>query len=133
MMLWSRPGHDRHSARTQSLEEPGRFVRYKLTSSGKISVETKDEMKARRLKSPNAVDAFAMTFFVGDHSGWRHLPAQASDSDYDAIAAFDQYMQQTHAGSQQRGRFVGDGWAPRWVDRDDEQQQAYGIEEERQL
>jgi hypothetical protein len=38
---------------------------YKLTSSGKISVETKDEMKARGLKSPNAADALALTFAAG--------------------------------------------------------------------
>ena len=38
---------------------------YKLTSAGKIGVETKDEMKARGLKSPNAADALALTFAAG--------------------------------------------------------------------
>ena len=45
---------------------------YKFTSSGKILVERKDEMKARGLKSPNAADALAMTFQGGDQSA-RHI------------------------------------------------------------
>ena len=37
-------------------------VRYKYTSSGKIQVESKDEMKRRGLRSPDLADAFVLTF-----------------------------------------------------------------------
>jgi len=36
--------------------------RYKVLSNGKIRVETKDEMKARGLESPDGGDAFTLTF-----------------------------------------------------------------------
>lgn len=51
------------------------------------------------------------------------LSAQASDEGYDAIDAFDRHMRGLPDVPQPRGRFVGDGWAPRWIDRDDEQQE----------
>lgn len=45
--------------------------KYKLESTGKIKVESKDEMKARGLKSPNVADAFCLTFAGGDIVGSR--------------------------------------------------------------
>lgn len=40
-------------------------VKYDLTSSGKLKVEGKDEMKKRGLKSPDEADAFVLTFAGG--------------------------------------------------------------------
>lgn len=45
--------------------------KYKLESTGKIKVESKDEMKKRGLKSPNVADAFCLTFAGGDILGLR--------------------------------------------------------------
>jgi len=39
---------------------------YKLESSGKIKIESKDDMKKRGIKSPNKADAFCLTFAGGD-------------------------------------------------------------------
>ena len=36
--------------------------RYSFTSSGKLKVESKDEMKRRGVASPNVADAFCLTF-----------------------------------------------------------------------
>jgi phage terminase large subunit len=36
--------------------------RYKIQPSGKLKVESKDDMKARGIRSPNRADAFVMTF-----------------------------------------------------------------------
>lgn len=40
-------------------------VKYKLTSSGKLQVEGKDEMKQRGLRSPDLADAWVLTFAGG--------------------------------------------------------------------
>ena len=40
--------------------------KYKIESSGKIKVESKDDMKKRGVKSPNKADAFCLTFAGGD-------------------------------------------------------------------
>lgn len=45
--------------------------RYAIESSGKIKVESKDDMKGRGLKSPNVADAFCLTFAGGDIVGFR--------------------------------------------------------------
>jgi hypothetical protein len=37
-------------------------VRYSFTSSGKIAIEGKDEIKRRGLPSPDKADAFVLTF-----------------------------------------------------------------------
>lgn len=46
-------------------------VKLKFTSSGKIRIESKDEMKARGHKSPDVADAFVLTFAFGGavHAG----------------------------------------------------------------
>lgn len=56
---------------------------YKPTSSGKILVESKAELKERGLKSPNAADAFCLTFAGGEFSGisrWHHHAIDKWDS-----------------------------------------------------
>lgn len=40
--------------------------KYRMESSGKIKIESKDEMKKRGLKSPNKADALCLTFAGGD-------------------------------------------------------------------
>lgn len=40
--------------------------KYKIESSGKLKVESKDDMKKRGVKSPNKADAFCLTFAGGD-------------------------------------------------------------------
>ena len=40
--------------------------KYKLESSGKIKIESKDDMKKRGVKSPNKADALCLTFAGGD-------------------------------------------------------------------
>ena len=42
--------------------------RYHYSSTGKIQVERKDELKARGVKSPNLADAFNLTFAIGETS-----------------------------------------------------------------
>lgn len=47
--------------------------RYAIESSGKLRVESKDEMKRRGLRSPDRADAFCLTFAgnpAADQSGW---------------------------------------------------------------
>jgi len=41
-------------------------IRYSITSSGKIKVEGKDDMKGRGLDSPNLADALCLTFSAGN-------------------------------------------------------------------
>ena len=51
-------------------------IRYKFQSSGKMKVESKDEMKRRGQRSPDVADAFVMTFAqegalaTGSYSKW---------------------------------------------------------------
>lgn len=40
---------------------------YKYDSSGRLQIESKEELKKRGLKSPDTADALALTFFVGDY------------------------------------------------------------------
>ena len=39
--------------------------KYRYTSTGKLQVEAKDEMKKRGVRSPDLADAFIMTFAAG--------------------------------------------------------------------
>lgn len=41
--------------------------KYKLTPTGKIQVESKDDLKKRGFRSPNRADAFLLTFAGGEH------------------------------------------------------------------
>jgi phage terminase large subunit len=42
--------------------------KYKIESSGKIKVESKDEMKKRGVRSPNKADAFCLSLAGGDYA-----------------------------------------------------------------
>lgn len=75
--------------------------KYKIESSGKIKVESKDDMKKRGVKSPNKADAFCLTFAGGD------VPVVArrftAVSDYDPFQAvgsqdFERAIRQTQSG-----------------------------------
>jgi hypothetical protein len=77
--------------------------KYKLESSGKIKVESKDDMKKRGVKSPNKADAFCLTFGGGDLVP-ALLPAVAQ-IDYDPFGpiggqAYEQALRQTVAGQE---------------------------------
>ena len=48
-------------------------VKYKFDSSGKITVEPKDDMKKRGLRSPDLADALALTFAPNKMSIWERL------------------------------------------------------------
>jgi hypothetical protein len=43
-------------------------VKYKITSTGKLQIESKDEMKKRGMRSPDKADAFCLTLAVPDLS-----------------------------------------------------------------
>lgn len=49
---------------------------YKITSSGKIQVESKDEMKKRGVTSPDIADAFCLTFAQGRPLSLQRKPIQ---------------------------------------------------------
>ena len=40
---------------------------YKFDSSGRLQIESKDELRKRGMKSPDTADALALTFAVGDY------------------------------------------------------------------
>lgn len=61
---------------------------YRFMSTGKILVETKDEMKKRGLVSPDLADAFLLTMAgfsqrkrPSEHAGWREMQGAESRSD----------------------------------------------------
>lgn len=76
--------------------------KYKVESSGKLKVESKDDMKKRGVKSPNRADAFCLTFAGGDFvlETRRHVaiqnydPFQIADS-----AAYERSIRQEVAGT----------------------------------
>lgn len=75
--------------------------KYKVESSGKLKVESKDDMKKRGIKSPNKADAFCLTFAGGDFVIERR--PQIAQSDYDPFLvadphAFERAVRQTQAG-----------------------------------
>jgi phage terminase large subunit len=77
--------------------------KYKVESSGKLKVESKDEMKKRGVKSPNRADAFCLTFGGGDFVvETRHIVATQS---YDPFqindrVAYERAARQDTAGSE---------------------------------
>jgi len=40
---------------------------YKFDSSGRLQIESKDELRKRGMKSPDTADSLALTFYVGDY------------------------------------------------------------------
>lgn len=48
---------------------------YKFDSSGRLQIESKDELRKRGMKSPDTADSLALTFYVGDYvSGGGYVP-----------------------------------------------------------
>lgn len=48
-------------------------IRYSFNSSGKVVIESKDQMKKRQLRSPDLADALALTFAPDTGSVWERL------------------------------------------------------------
>jgi phage terminase large subunit len=72
---------------------------YKFDSTGKLKIESKDDMKARGLNSPDKADALILTFATSvqpcarDHEGKRLRNKTAgTGSDYDPLEAFRKEM-----------------------------------------
>jgi phage terminase large subunit len=74
--------------------------KYKLESSGKIKIESKDDMKKRGVKSPNKADALCLTFAGGDFIMERR--PMIARQDYDPFqvssADFERTIRQAQAG-----------------------------------
>lgn len=52
-------------------------VKYAMQPSGKIKVESKDDMRERGLRSPDLADAFLLTFAGGEHKRQARKPERA--------------------------------------------------------
>lgn len=83
---------------------------YRLTSSGKIKVESKDEMKERGLRSPNAADAFCLTFAGGEFHGLAARQSFALDA-YDPTDQDQLHRRLDEHGLQAFAMVERDGWA----------------------
>jgi hypothetical protein len=54
---------------------------YKFDSSGRLQIESKDELRKRGMKSPDTADSLALTFYVGDYmSGGGYTPHYIPES-----------------------------------------------------
>ncbi len=54
---------------------------YKFDSSGRLQIESKDDLRKRGMKSPDTADALALTFYVGDYlSGGNYTPHYMPDT-----------------------------------------------------
>jgi phage terminase large subunit len=73
---------------------------YRFESTGKLKVESKDDMKKRGIKSPNRADALCLTFAGGDNSTERRQ--EVAVNTYDAMnygtADVERAIRQTQAG-----------------------------------
>lgn len=75
--------------------------KYKLESSGKIKIESKDDMKKRGLKSPNKADALCLTFAGGDlqlglrrHvSNMSYDPFRVGEDDFERVVRQTEHRQ----------------------------------------
>lgn len=74
--------------------------KYKIESSGKLKVESKDDMKKRGERSPNRADAFCLTFAGGDIK--RDLRRVTTESVYDPFSVgsndFERQIRQVQSG-----------------------------------
>lgn len=74
--------------------------KYKIESTGKLKVESKDDMKKRGIRSPNKADAFLLTFAGGDFVT-THAPIVARQA-YDPFEVnsndFERAIRQTQSG-----------------------------------
>lgn len=73
--------------------------KYKLESSGKIKIESKDDMKKRGLKSPNKADALCLTFAGGDikHEFRRPVSSNVYDPFKVGGSDFERHIKQVNA------------------------------------
>lgn len=77
--------------------------KYKLESSGKIKIESKDDMKKRGLKSPNKADALGLTFAGGDlrvelrrHTALsQYDPFRVGEADFERVIRQAEHRQAT--------------------------------------
>jgi phage terminase large subunit len=74
--------------------------KYKIESSGKLKVESKDDMKKRGVRSPNRADAFNLTFAGGEFALMQRQETASSFYDPFAIGtqSYGQEPRQTTAG-----------------------------------
>lgn len=76
--------------------------KYKLESSGKIKIESKDDMKKRGIKSPNKADALGLTFAGGDIKV--ELRRLVTSSNYDPFKVgaddFERHIRQSQSGTE---------------------------------
>jgi hypothetical protein len=85
---------------------------YKYESTGKIRVESKDDMKKRGIKSPNRADAFCLTLAGGDLVGAVYRP-ETSIAAYDPFEVnSDRFEQHVRGMSRHRQAVSGDGYDP---------------------
>lgn len=80
---------------------------YRVESSGKLKVESKDDMKKRGIKSPNVADAFLLTFAGGDEAAFNRRPV-AVGVNYDPFMVGSDDFER-HIGRQQTS---GMDWSP---------------------
>lgn len=74
---------------------------YKIESTGKLKVESKDDMKKRGVKSPNKADAFCLTFAGGDIAIERmhHVAQQSYDPFTVGRSDFERAIRQQSSGT----------------------------------
>jgi hypothetical protein len=89
---------DRHLDSTKKLCAQLTSRRQKVHSSGKLWMETKEEMRARGVKSPDIADAFVIVFSIlpfvarpygssedsgpSQAQGWEYMPGTSGDDSY---------------------------------------------------
>lgn len=104
--LWWK-ARDWFDARYCSMPNDGALIgelvgpKYKLESSGKIKVESKEDMKKRGVRSPNKADAFCLTFAGGELviETRRHTATQSYDPfAMDDSVAYERAARQDVAG-----------------------------------
>jgi hypothetical protein len=111
MSLWFE-GRDWFDSRAVLIPDDPKLVselvspKYKLESSGKLKVESKDEMRKRGVKSPNKADAFLLTMAGGDEAVNRRQPV--------AHHAYDPFSVGTQEYEREIGRQTkaGTDWSP---------------------
>lgn len=76
--------------------------KYKLESSGKIKIESKDDMKKRGIKSPNKADALGLTFAGGDIKVELRRPVTSAVYDPFKVgtADFEHHIRQVQSGTE---------------------------------
>lgn len=78
---------------------------YKLLSSGKVQIESKEDMKKRGQRSPDVADAFCLTFAGGEFAADYRRMSHAIDADYDPL---DQVRIDRHYGERLQAHAIDD-------------------------